>query len=82
MLVGGPGVRGQLVVVFRNKGCFLWLDAAAWGGARKLCVCLNVYVCDWAKSNSSIVVLSFTNDLTMPPGAGAAPVSHLSFSSC
>ena len=39
------GVRGHLVVVFRNKGCFLWLDVAAVGGAVHVCVCVCVRVC-------------------------------------
>lgn len=30
--VGGvAGVKGQLAVVFSNRGCFLWLDTAAGG---------------------------------------------------
>lgn len=68
--VGGCGVRGQLAVVFRNKGCFLWLDVAAVGGAVRVCVC------DGDRSSSS-KVLNFTNDLTMPPGAGPAPLATL-----
>ncbi len=57
-------------MVFRNKGCFLWLDIAAVGGA--VCVCVCVCVCDGDRSSSSVKVLNFTNDLTMPPGARLA----------
>ena len=81
MCVGVCGVRGQLVVVFRNKHCFLWLDVAAQGGATAMsvcvcvCVCVCVYmqvsVCVWLSLVKLLVkVLNVANDLTMPPGAG------------
>lgn len=66
-------------MVFRNKGCFLWLDVAAVGGAVRVCmnVCVYLCVCDGDQSSSSVKVLNFTNDLTMPPGAGPALLASL-----
>ena len=46
-----------------------------------VCVCVSVCVCvcvwDWSWSSSPVKVLNFTNDLTMPPGAGSAPGATL-----
>lgn len=49
---------------------FSLVDVPAVGGAQSECVCTCVCVRD----HLPVKVLNFTNDLTMPPGAGPAPL--------
>lgn len=61
-------------MVFKNKGCFLWLAVTAVGGASCVCVC----ACEkQGIGHLPVKVLNFTNDLTMPPGTGLAPLATL-----
>lgn len=63
------GTQGPVSDGAEQQERFSLVDAPAVGGAQSR-VCAHVRVCD----HLPVKVLNFTNDLTMPPGAGPAPL--------